>query len=96
MTEFLTTTYGCAGELVRFSPHGAGPVVWSVWQAVTLHAAVNAVVPLQALSTPVPGVGAAGYRLLLVFSVPLGARRRPGRAGTTGKRGGECLMPPSD
>ena len=44
----------------------------SLWPAVMVHAAVNAVVPLQALSTPPPAAGAAAYALLLAFSVPLG------------------------
>lgn len=45
----------------------------SVWPAVMLHAAVNAVVSLQALSMPVQELGATGYTLLLVLAVPLGA-----------------------
>lgn len=45
----------------------------SVWPAVMVHIAVNAVVPLQALATPMPEADAASYLLLLAFAVPLGA-----------------------
>ncbi len=70
----LTSLLYLLAETLNISIWWAALVIWgrSVWPAVVLHYAVNAIVVMTGLSVPMVGPASIAYRQLLWFSLPLG------------------------